>query len=78
MECKRPFRNLHGRKQVFSLSENLVHRSGEGNNALFKVMVIEIPDNLVVEVIEVTSLKKDWHTIDNYVYCQSLGSKWLD
>ena len=57
--------------------ENLVHRSGEGNNALFKVIVIEIPDNTVIEVIEVTSLKKDWHTIDNYVYCQSLGSRWL-
>lgn len=58
--------------------ENLVHRSGEGNNNLYKVMVIEIPDTIKMEVIESTSLKKDWQTINNYVYCQSLGSKWLD
>lgn len=58
--------------------ENLVHRSGEGDNALYKVMVIEIPDILTMEEINASSLKKDWHTIDNYVYCQSLGSKWLN
>ncbi|MEP7143751.1 MAG: RES family NAD+ phosphorylase [Ferruginibacter sp.] len=58
--------------------ENLVHRSGEGNDNLYKVMVIGIPHTLAIEVINVSSLKKDWHTIDNYVYCQSLGSKWLN
>ena len=58
--------------------ENLVHRSGEGNNDLYKAMVIEIPDNLAIEEINVGSLKKDWHAIDNYSYCQSFGSKWLN
>ena len=58
--------------------ENLVHRSGEGSDNLYKVMVIEIPDTLAIEVIDASLLKKDWHTIDNYVYCQSLGSKWLN
>ena len=28
--------------------------------------------------MDVAVLKKDWHTIDNYVYCQSFGSKWLN
>ncbi len=58
--------------------ENLVHRSGEGNNDLYKVMVIEIPDNISIAEIEASSIKKDWHTIDNYIYCQTLGSKWLN
>jgi RES domain-containing protein len=58
--------------------ENLVHRSGEGNNALYKVMIIEIPEALNISVLDESSLKKDWHTIDNYAYCQSLGSKWLN
>ncbi|MEP7109184.1 MAG: RES family NAD+ phosphorylase [Ferruginibacter sp.] len=58
--------------------ENLVHRSGEGMNDLFKVMVIEIPDILTMELIDALSLKKDWHTIENYSYCQSLGRKWLN
>ena len=58
--------------------ENLVHRSGEGNNALYKVMIIEMPDTIEIDVLDESTLKKDWHTIDNYVYCQSLGSKWLN
>ena len=58
--------------------ENLVHRSGEGNNALYKVMLIEIPDNMKIEIINEASLKKDWHTMDNYFYCQSLGGMWLN
>jgi RES domain-containing protein len=58
--------------------ENLVHRSGEGRNDLFKIMVIEIPDNLSVEKIELASLKKNWNSIENYSYCQSLGNKWLN
>jgi RES domain-containing protein len=57
--------------------ENLVHRSGEGNNALFKVMLIQIPDNLPLEEIEENSMKKDWQKIENSSYCQSIGSNWL-
>ncbi len=57
--------------------ENLVHRSGEGNNALYKVMVIEIPDDLLVQSIESNSLKKNWFSIDNYIYCQSQAAGWL-
>lgn len=77
--------NARGRYVIYAAEsrslaclENLVHRSGEGNNALYKVMVIEIPDALSIEVIELSTLKKDWQIIDNYAYCQSLGSKWLD
>jgi RES domain-containing protein len=41
-------------------------------------MMIEIPDNLSVEKIELASLKKNWNSIENYSYCQSLGNKWLN
>lgn len=58
--------------------ENLVHRSGEGNNDLYKVMVIEIPDTLNIEVIDIASLINDWQSTDNYIYCQSLGGNWLN
>ncbi len=58
--------------------ENLVHRSGEGENALYKVMVINIPDTLTVEIIDVSTLKKNWHIFDNYAYCQAIGNKWLN
>ena len=58
--------------------ENLVHRSGEGSNTLFKVMLIEIPDKLTIETINETALTKGWFKIDNYPYCQSIGEKWLN
>ena len=57
--------------------ENLVHRSGEGNNALYRVMVIDIPDAIKMDNVDAATLKKDWHNIDNYPYCQSVGAKWL-
>ena len=57
--------------------ENLVHRSGEGNNALYKVMLIEVPDSLKVEELDIKKLKKDWYSSNNYPYCQAIGNKWL-
>ncbi|MEO6719310.1 MAG: RES family NAD+ phosphorylase, partial [Ferruginibacter sp.] len=58
--------------------ENLVHRSGEGNNALYKVLLIEIPVAIEIETLDINSLKKDWYTIDNYAYCQDIGGRWLN
>lgn len=40
-------------------------------------MVIDIPDLLPIEMIDPSSLISEWHTVDNYAYCQALGSKWL-
>jgi RES domain-containing protein len=57
--------------------ENLVHRSGEGNNALYKVMVIKVPDNLKIESIDPINLKKGWQKIEHYNYCQNIGTTWL-
>jgi RES domain-containing protein len=58
--------------------ENIVHRSGEGNNALYKVMLIELPATLTIETLDVASLSDDWYTTDNYRYCQEIGNKWLN
>lgn len=57
--------------------ENLVHRSGEGNNALYKVMLIEIPDSWEIEIIDEHDLKPGWQKIENYAYCQNIGAAWL-
>ncbi len=57
--------------------ENLVHRSGEGNNALYKVMLIEIPDAVAVKTIDPKKLRKNWYSMTNYPYCQEIGDKWL-
>ena len=57
--------------------ENLVHRSGEGDSSLYKVMLIEVPDKMPIKKIDINSLKKYWHTIQNYPYCQAIGALWL-
>ena len=57
--------------------ENLVHRSGEGDNALFKVMVINLPDSLKTETADLKILKKDWYAMNNYAYCQAIGDRWV-
>ncbi|MBL0146376.1 MAG: RES family NAD+ phosphorylase [Chitinophagaceae bacterium] len=57
--------------------ESLVHRSGEGNNALYKVMLIKIPDTLKMDSIEESRLKKGWQKIENVFYTQAIGTDWL-
>lgn len=77
--------NAKGRFEIYTAGnralasiENLVHRSGEGNNSLYKVMVIEIADTILIEEIQTSDLKKDWHFIDKYSYHQLLAGKWLN
>jgi RES domain-containing protein len=63
-----------GSRALASL-ENIVHRSGEGLNNLFKVTVFEIPDYLDVEEIRIMELPDNWFEFKNYGLCQKLGDK---
>ncbi|WP_266366043.1 RES family NAD+ phosphorylase [Tellurirhabdus rosea] len=57
--------------------ENVVHRSGEGLQDDFRVMVIDVPDPLAVETIPPESLPADWFDFQNYYTCQQRGDDWL-
>ncbi len=57
--------------------ENLAHRSGEGLNGLFSVMVIEFPDRLKIKKVRSSSLPKYWFRYDQYSDCQAIGDKWI-
>lgn len=57
--------------------ENLVHRSGIGNDAIFRVMLIHIPDTLRIEQLQRNKLKEDWNVFENYPYCQRIGDQWV-
>ncbi len=57
--------------------ENVVHRSGEGFIDLFRVMVIDIPDDLPIERIAREALVSDWVDFQQYDSCQQLGNNWL-
>lgn len=57
--------------------ENVVHRRSIGRDEAFRVMVIEIPDDLKIEVIDQASLKTGWSDYTNYAYCQAKGDAWI-
>lgn len=57
--------------------ENVVHRSGEGLSESFRVMVIEIPDSMPIDHINIESLPDDWFNFYQYDSCQRIGAEWL-
>ncbi|SMB99825.1 RES domain protein [Hymenobacter roseosalivarius DSM 11622] len=58
--------------------ENVVHRGGEGLNQRFRVVVIQIPDDLAVENIALEELPPSWHKTRSYALCQPLGDAWYE
>jgi RES domain-containing protein len=58
--------------------ENLVHRSGEWQDKMYKVMLIEIPDKIKMESIEPGALQKGWEQVNHFSYCQSMAADWLN
>jgi RES domain-containing protein len=57
--------------------ENVVHRSGEGLTADFRVMIIDVPDSLSMETVSVDTLPTDWYDFQRYAICQQIGGEWL-
>lgn len=58
--------------------ENLAHRSGEGLNALFSTIMIEIPENLKIKKVKPNDLSQNWYKYENYSECQEIGDRWLE
>ncbi len=57
--------------------ENVVHRSGEGLLNVFRVIVIDVPDDLAVETIAADDLPADWFDFHRYATCQQVGGEWI-
>ncbi len=58
--------------------ENLVHRSGEGANSNFRIMVIEVPDDITISQIHLKDLPKGWNRVAAYPVCRALGEQWIN
>lgn len=58
--------------------ENLAHRSGEGLNANFRLVEINIPDDTSSDSYSLDDLPEEWHTVRGYPVCQSLGAEWIE
>jgi len=57
--------------------ENMVHRRSIGTDDLFRVTLIEIPDDLKIKKIDKGKLPVNWQEYINYPSCQAIGDKWL-
>ena len=56
--------------------ENVVHRSGEGLNSLFRVIRIDVPDSLATEELALAQMPAEWQLPRHYARCQPLGAAW--
>ena len=77
--------NSKGRFVIYTSSsralaslENIVHRSGEGLNGQFKIMVIDIPESVKIKSLELRKLPRDWYKYSNYKRRQIIGDQWVD
>jgi RES domain-containing protein len=75
--------NRKGQKVIYASGsrslaclENIVHRSALGFQDLFKILAIEIPDDLKQEMIDDYKLPAGWIRPGNYRICQDVGSLW--
>jgi len=57
--------------------ENVVHRRSIGVDDLFRVTLIEIPDDLQVKKVDKGTLPTNWEEYMNYSSCQAIGDSWL-
>lgn len=64
--------------QSLACLQNVVHRSGEGLNGSFAVMVIEVGEDVGAEAILITDLPDEWRRRRMYPYCRKLGDAWYE
>lgn len=58
--------------------ENVVHRNQIGLNQSFKVMTIEIPDDLLILTIQQKNLQEDWTEFHQMPITQKMGENWIN
>lgn len=57
--------------------ENVLCRSGEGGMEAFRMLTIEIPDEVPVEVFDETRLAENWVAFEEHDGTQAFGDEWL-
>ena len=77
--------NAEGNKVIYcaesialAFLENMIRRQGVGFNNDFKIMIIQVPDNMKISIINDKDLKSGWRDSDNYFQCQQLGNEWYE
>ncbi|MBC7893544.1 MAG: RES family NAD+ phosphorylase [Sphingobacteriaceae bacterium] len=63
--------------RALSCLENVLFRSGEGPMKAFRVLTIEIPDDVPVEIFDETRLPEHWVSFQEVDGTQAFGDEWL-
>jgi RES domain-containing protein len=58
--------------------ESMVRRQGVGFNHDFDIVIIEVPDTLAIQTINLTDLADGWRNFRDYAICQQIGNAWFD
>ncbi|RZL59678.1 MAG: RES domain-containing protein [Pedobacter sp.] len=57
--------------------ENVVHRNQIGLNQAFRILTIEIPDDLLITAADVKKLGDEWTEYQNTPITQKIGETWV-
>jgi RES domain-containing protein len=57
--------------------ENVVHRHQTGLSHLFSIMIIECPDILRIETIDISKLPTYWKNFGQMKFTQNIGEHWI-
>ncbi|PTT00259.1 RES domain-containing protein [Pedobacter sp. HMWF019] len=57
--------------------ENVVHRNQLGLNSNFRVMTIEIPDDLLILDVKYSNLPSNWTDFEHMPITQTMGEDWI-
>lgn len=77
--------NSSGKKVIYcaesvavAMVENMIRRKGLGFNKDFRTMIIYVPDQLGISLIQMKDLKQGWDDGQDYFICQEAGDRWYD
>lgn len=56
--------------------ESMIRRQGVGFNDDYRIVAIDIPDDLLITVIKSEDLQDGWREFRDYSICQRIGDKW--
>ncbi|HXS36048.1 MAG TPA: RES family NAD+ phosphorylase [Flavipsychrobacter sp.] len=57
--------------------ENVVHRNSRGLQENFRIILIEIPRNVHIEIINRDDLPTDWRKFSKMPFTQNIGNEWV-
>jgi RES domain-containing protein len=70
---------IYGADSVaLAMLESMIRRQGVGFNNDFKIVMIEVPDDIAIKTINIATLKGDWRDFSDYSICQKIGNTWYD